>query len=89
MKIHQIRNATIAVEKEKHRILVDPMLGRKGSLPPFSDVAVMASGSARRDIGEPILMTPDELIRFRPAGTTWRIKSLPTGLSINFASGNV
>ena len=36
MKIHQIRNATIVIESGSNYILVDPMLGGKGSLPPFS-----------------------------------------------------
>lgn len=36
MKIHHIRNATFAIESHTHTILVDPMLGKKGSLPPFS-----------------------------------------------------
>lgn len=33
MKIHQIRNATIIVGLEAYRVLVDPMLARKGALP--------------------------------------------------------
>jgi len=35
MKIQQIRNATIIVELAPYRILVDPMLARKGALPPL------------------------------------------------------
>jgi len=35
MKIQQIRNATIILELGAHRILVDPMLARKGALPPL------------------------------------------------------
>jgi L-ascorbate metabolism protein UlaG (beta-lactamase superfamily) len=35
MKIHQIRNATIIVEYAGKKILVDPMLSDKGSLPAF------------------------------------------------------
>jgi len=35
MKIHQLRNATIILEFGSQRILVDPMLARKGALPPL------------------------------------------------------
>lgn len=34
MKIHQIRNATIMIEVQNNYILVDPMLGPKGSAAP-------------------------------------------------------
>lgn len=33
MNIQQIRNATIIIESGRHRVLVDPMLARKGALP--------------------------------------------------------
>jgi L-ascorbate metabolism protein UlaG (beta-lactamase superfamily) len=36
MQIHFIRNATLIVQTGEHRILVDPMLGPKGSGPSFS-----------------------------------------------------
>ena len=36
MKITQIRNATLVVEFGDHVLLVDPMLGPKGSGPPFT-----------------------------------------------------
>ncbi len=36
MKIHQLRNATIVIEGAGQRILVDPMLGDPGTLPPYS-----------------------------------------------------
>lgn len=36
MKIHHLRNATFVIESGKHFILIDPMLGAKGSIPPFS-----------------------------------------------------
>jgi L-ascorbate metabolism protein UlaG (beta-lactamase superfamily) len=36
MIIHQLRNATMVIETTGHHILVDPMLGGKGSIPPFS-----------------------------------------------------
>lgn len=35
MKIQQIRNATIIIEYAGKRILVDPVLGEKGSFAPF------------------------------------------------------
>ncbi|MFV3308456.1 MBL fold metallo-hydrolase [Pseudomonas sp. NY15181] len=35
MKIQQIRNATIILELGGQRVLVDPMLARKGALPPL------------------------------------------------------
>ena len=36
MKIHHLRNATFIIESKQYFILIDPMLGAKGSLPPFS-----------------------------------------------------
>lgn len=36
MKLHHLRNATLILELENHRLLVDPMLGPKGSIPPFT-----------------------------------------------------
>jgi L-ascorbate metabolism protein UlaG (beta-lactamase superfamily) len=36
MRIHFIRNATLIIHSGEHRILVDPMLGPKGSGPSFS-----------------------------------------------------
>ncbi len=36
MKIHHLRNATFVLESKEHHILIDPMLGEKGSLPPFT-----------------------------------------------------
>lgn len=36
MRIHQLRNATVIVEVGGHTILVDPMLGKPGSIPPFT-----------------------------------------------------
>jgi len=38
MKIHHLRNATFIIESKNNFILVDPMLGAKGSLPPFSRI---------------------------------------------------
>ncbi|KAF2509274.1 MBL fold metallo-hydrolase [Flavobacterium zhairuonense] len=36
MKIHHLRNATLVIETEKHVILVDPMLGKRKTIPPFT-----------------------------------------------------
>ena len=38
MKIHHLRNATFVIESGESFILIDPMLGAKGSLPPFSRI---------------------------------------------------
>ena len=35
MNIQQVRNATIIVEYGGKIFLIDPMLGKKGSMPPF------------------------------------------------------
>ena len=42
MKIHHIRNATMVIETNEAVILVDPMLGKKGILPPFSFIRFKA-----------------------------------------------
>ncbi|NOU58532.1 MBL fold metallo-hydrolase [Marinifilum caeruleilacunae] len=36
MKIHHLRHATFVIEANDHFILIDPMLGRKASMPPFA-----------------------------------------------------
>ncbi|MCX2745558.1 hypothetical protein OO013_16880 [Mangrovivirga sp. M17] len=36
MKVHHIRNATMIIEFDDNYLLIDPMLGPKGSLPPFT-----------------------------------------------------
>lgn len=36
MKIHHLRSATFVLEMGGKRVLIDPMLGAKGTLPPFS-----------------------------------------------------
>lgn len=36
MKIHHLRNATLVIETEEHVILVDPMLGKRKTIAPFS-----------------------------------------------------
>ena len=42
MKIHHLRNATFVIESGRYFILIDPMLGAKGSLPPFSRIRFKA-----------------------------------------------
>lgn len=37
LSIHHIRNATMVIETEKHVLLVDPMLGEKGSITSFTE----------------------------------------------------
>ncbi|TDW48619.1 L-ascorbate metabolism protein UlaG (beta-lactamase superfamily) [Flavobacterium sp. 270] len=36
MRLHHLRNATLVIETEKHVILVDPMLGKRKTIPPFT-----------------------------------------------------
>lgn len=36
MQIHFLRNATFILQNHDHHILVDPMLGKRGHLPPYS-----------------------------------------------------
>lgn len=36
MKIHHLRNATLVIETDQHVILVDPMLGKRKTIPPFT-----------------------------------------------------
>lgn len=36
LKIHHIRNATMVLETQQAVILIDPMLGKQGIMPPFS-----------------------------------------------------
>lgn len=38
MQIHFLRNATFIIQTSHHHILVDPMLGKQGHLPPLSVV---------------------------------------------------
>ncbi|NQX92066.1 MAG: MBL fold metallo-hydrolase [Flavobacteriales bacterium] len=36
MKIHHVRNATMIIETADQVLLIDPMIGPKGTMPPFS-----------------------------------------------------
>ena len=42
MIIHQIRNATLVIEAAGQRMLLDPMFGPPGTLPPYSLVRFRA-----------------------------------------------
>ncbi|MEH0688824.1 MBL fold metallo-hydrolase [Vibrio cholerae] len=43
MKIHHLRSATFIIESGETFILIDPMLGKKGSMPPFSVIKAKAA----------------------------------------------
>lgn len=43
MKIHHLRSATFIIESGDKFILIDPMLGKKGSMPPFSVIKAKAA----------------------------------------------
>ncbi|MEN2400520.1 MBL fold metallo-hydrolase [Flavobacterium sp. MC2016-06] len=36
MKLHHLRNATLVIETEKHVVLIDPMLGKRKTIAPFT-----------------------------------------------------
>src|SRR3954470_10815563 len=36
MKLQHLRNATLVIETDEHVILVDPMLGKRKTIPPFT-----------------------------------------------------
>ncbi|WP_316928806.1 hypothetical protein [Epilithonimonas tenax] len=43
MKIHHLRNATLVIETEDKVILVDPMLGKKGTAGPSHGRKIFSS----------------------------------------------
>lgn len=53
MKIHHLRNATFVIASGNHFILVDPMLGAKGSLPPFARLRF-------RSLNNPLVNLPSQ-----------------------------
>jgi len=55
MKIHHFRNATLVIETKEKVILVDPMLGAKGTQPPFT----LFRFKARKN---PIVSLPDSCL---------------------------
>lgn len=54
MNIHQIRNATIVVEYAGKKFLIDPMLAKKGTYPPFPN-------SPRQDQNNPTVSLPTSI----------------------------
>ncbi|MGL5391743.1 MAG: MBL fold metallo-hydrolase [Shewanella sp.] len=52
MKIHHLRSATLIIESQDKFILVDPMLGARGSIPPFSLVRFKARRNPTVDLPE-------------------------------------
>ncbi|MGL4936485.1 MBL fold metallo-hydrolase [Shewanella sp.] len=50
MKIHHLRSATLIIESQDKVILIDPMLGAKGSIPPFSLVRFKAQRNPTIDL---------------------------------------
>lgn len=36
MKFHHLRNATLVIETDEHVLLIDPMLGKRKTIPPFT-----------------------------------------------------
>jgi L-ascorbate metabolism protein UlaG (beta-lactamase superfamily) len=55
MRLTLLRDATLVIEHGTHRLLVDPMLGRAGSLVPFAWVR----HRARRN---PLVPLPDNAV---------------------------
>ncbi len=50
MKIHHLRSATFVIESGETFILIDPMLGKKGSMPPFSVIKAKAAKNPTVDM---------------------------------------
>ncbi|MCL1092758.1 MBL fold metallo-hydrolase [Shewanella kaireitica] len=50
MKIHHLRSATFIIESGENFILVDPMLGAKGTIPPFSVLRFKAQKNPTVDL---------------------------------------
>ncbi|EKT76939.1 beta-lactamase domain-containing protein [Rhodococcus opacus M213] len=64
MKLTLVRNATLLLEIGNQRILVDPMLGAKGSLNPFATTSGDMSRNPTVDLGVPLseLLDPDLVV---------------------------
>ncbi|MFC7686667.1 MBL fold metallo-hydrolase [Ureibacillus sp. GCM10028918] len=54
MNIHQIRNVTIVLEYAGKKFLIDPMLAKKGTYPPFPN-------SPRQDQNNPLVNLPTSI----------------------------
>jgi len=61
MKIHHIRNATFVIETGNNHILVDPMLGKKGFMPPFSFFRFKAKRNPTVDLPNNYQVTLDKV----------------------------
>ncbi|GIP45556.1 UPF0173 protein YddR [Paenibacillus sp. J45TS6] len=57
MNIHHIRNATAIVEYAGKRLLIDPMLAEKGTMPPFG-TGVGLPPAPREDQNNPLVSLP-------------------------------
>lgn len=64
MKMTQVRNATMVMEYEDATVLIDPMLGAKGSMPPFPCATGDTSRNPLVDLVVPLeeLLTPDAIV---------------------------
>lgn len=60
MNIHHIRNATAVVEYAGKKFLIDPMLGEKGSMPPFG-TGVGLPPAPREDQNNPLVDLPTSI----------------------------
>lgn len=58
MKLTLVRNATMMLEFDGARVLVDPMLGARGSLDPFPS----ATGDDSRDPSVDLTMPVSDLV---------------------------
>ncbi|WP_411733577.1 MBL fold metallo-hydrolase [Paeniglutamicibacter sp.] len=54
MKLKHVRNATMVLELGDQRILVDPMLGAKGSMDPFPNSAGNSTRNPTTDLAVPL-----------------------------------
>jgi L-ascorbate metabolism protein UlaG (beta-lactamase superfamily) len=60
MNIHHIRNATIIVEYAGKKFLIDPMLSKKGTMPPFG-TGVGLPPAPREDQNNPLVSLPTSI----------------------------
>lgn len=60
----QVRNATMVMAYEDATVLIDPMLGAKGSMPPFPSATGNTSRNPLVDLVVPLdeLLTPDVIV---------------------------
>ncbi len=86
MKIHHLRSATFIIESDDKFILIDPMLGAKGSLPPFSVIRAKAKKNPTVELpenaNELLSMVTNSLITH---SQTFGIKALQHGDHLDIA----